>query len=515
MLQVLSRWFADRPIRHKLFLTYAGTFCLLLAAGGAVTYGLVRRSLEQSIERELRDSTSSILNLVKTSVRGSIRNYLRAVADRNLDLVAHFHERYRQGELTEREAQEEEAAAMLAQRIGKTGYVCTLDSAGVMLIHPSPELISRNLSEYAFVRELSARKSGYLEYEWQNPGEAAPRPKATYMGYFAPWDWIVLASAYRDEFPQLLNVEDLRDAVLSLRFGRTGYAYVADLEGNLVLHPALQGENVFTLPEAPTAFFEEMRRNRAGKAIYSWRNPGEREARRKLVIYDTIPETGWIVASSGYLDEVYAPLATVRNVFLAAALGSLVLVLPLTLRLSASIARPLRELMARFSQGATGDLSVRATPRSGDEVGQLAAYFNSFMERLEANGRSLRQEVAERRQAEEALRRSEEMFSKAFRSSPHGMAILTLRDRKFLDVNDAFVALAGRGRDEILGRTPGELGLFTDPEEREAVLREILDRGQLAAREVGLLTASGERRLGILSAEAIEIWGERCALAGP
>ncbi|MEW6486286.1 MAG: cache domain-containing protein [Thermodesulfobacteriota bacterium] len=513
MVQSVSRWFADRPIRHKLFLVYAGAFSALLAAGAAAAYSLVRTSLEERIEAELRESTSAILQLVKTSVRGTIRNYLRAVAERNLELVAYFHGRYLSGELTEAEARQGAAAAMLAQTIGKTGYVCTLDSAGVMLIHPDPQLVSRNLSEYAFVQDLSARRAGYLEYAWQNPWEDAPRGKATYMAHFAPWDWIILASAYRDEFAELVRPEDFRDAVLSLRFGRTGYALVLDAEGNLVLHPTIEGENILDQPDLPPDFFQEMRRSLAGRSTYSWRNPGESAPREKVVIYDTIPETGWIVASSGYMDEVYAPLRTVRNLFLAAALGSLLLMLPLTLRLSASIASPLRELMDRFSRGATGDFSVRAAPRGRDEVGQLAAYFNTFMERLEAYGSSLRAEIAERRQAEKALRLSEEMFSKAFRSSPSGMALLTLKDRRFLDVNDAFLRLTGRSREEILGRAPGELGLLADPGEEEEALRDLEARGHLLARELGFFARSGERRLGMVSAEVIEIWDEPCALA--
>ncbi|MFU8856015.1 MAG: cache domain-containing protein [Deferrisomatales bacterium] len=513
MPHALSRWFADRPIRQKLFLVYAGAFSLLLAAGGALTYSLVRTSLEESIESELQDSTSAILNLVKTSVRGSIRNYLRAVADRNLELVGHFHDRYRSGELTEEQAQQAAAAVMLAQRIGRTGYLCVLDSAGRMLIHPSPGVVFRDLSEYAFVRELSTRRDGYMEYEWQNPGEPGPRPKAMYMAYFEPWDWIILAAAYRDEFPELLQVEDFRDAVLSLKFGQSGYSYVVDLEGTVVLHPSLQGENIFDQQDLPTAFFDEMRRDRSGRVLYSWRNPGEPASRKKLVIYDTIPETGWIVASSGYLEEIYAPLRTVRTLFLVAALGFTVLLLPLTLRLSASIASPLRELMTQLNRGASGDFSLRMRPRSRDEVGQLAAYFNSFMERLDAYGTSLREEIAERRQAEEALRRSEEMFSKAFRSSPDGIAILTLEDRRFLDVNGAFVRVTEHGAQEVAGRTLEEIGFFAEPAEGEQLLGELERKGHLRGQEVAFFTRSGERRLGLISAEVIEIWDQPRVLA--
>ena len=51
------------------------------------------------------------------------------------------------------------------------------------------------------------------------------------MVYFKPWDWIISVSAYREEFHELVNVDDFRESVLSLRFGETGYSYVIDLKG--------------------------------------------------------------------------------------------------------------------------------------------------------------------------------------------------------------------------------------------------------------------------------------------
>ncbi len=80
-----------------------------------------------------------------------------------------------------------------------------------------------------------------MEYDWQNPTEDHPRAKALYMTYFAPWDWIISVSSYRLEFKELINVEDFRDSIMSLKFGQTGYSYVIDTKGRLVLHPKLKG----------------------------------------------------------------------------------------------------------------------------------------------------------------------------------------------------------------------------------------------------------------------------------
>ncbi len=636
MVERARRWFRNLPIRYKLLVTYSAVLTAFVTLGGAVAYSLVRDTIEQNIESELTNSTAAILSLVETSAAASIRNHLRAVADRNLEIVESFHGQYRRGELTEAEAKARAGEVILCQHIGSTGYVCCLDSAGVVVIHPKQELLAADLSAYGFVQELKARRQGYLEYDWQNPGDPVARPKAMYMTFFAPWDWIIIVSSYRDEFTELVNVEDFRESVLALRFGQTGYAYVADREGNAVIHPKFQGSNIFRQRAVPSEFFDEMLHQKSGTVRYSWQNPGEDEARQKLVIYNQIPEYGWIVASSSYLDEVYAPLRTVRRLFVLTVACSLLLILPITLRVSATITNPLQRLTARFARG---EAAPPAADGPSDEVGRLAACFEGFLARLEASHESLTAEVAERRQAEaalresedryrsvmeaapdpiavydmegrlqyvnpafarvfgwelaewrgrrldhfvpaecwpetragierilsgqtisgvrtrrttrdgrtihvsisgatyrdregelggsvmilrdvteqvraeDALRLSEEMFSKAFRSSPNGISILTLKDRRFLNVNETFLGLTGYAREEVLERSPQELGLLVGVREGRQLLRELRRQGQLRGGEVEFRTKAGARRLGRVSADVLEIWGEPCMLA--
>lgn len=506
MLRDLRRRFDDLPVRYKLLATHSLVCALFLAVGGLTTYSLVRRTVESHIESELRNSTASVMNLVRTALVGSTRNYLRAVADRNLELVEREFQRVLRGEATEAQAKARAAEILLHQRIGRTGYLVCLDSRGVMRVHPNPALVSQDLSQYAFVRRLRAQKRGYFEYAWQNPGDAAARPKAAYMAYFAPWDWIIMASSYRNEFADLVNVADLRQSVLDLRFGASGYCFLVDTGGNIIVHPKMEGTNVARSGGPEGAVFDAMLRQPTGKLIYSWRNPGESRPRKKLLIYDRIPEYGWIVASSMYLDELYGPLRRLRTVFAATMLATFALVLPLSLWVGSSITSPLQELRDRFARGAAGDFSCRMATERSDEVGQLAGYFDAFMEKLEAYDSSLRAEIADREQAESALRLSEELFAKAFRSSPTGIAILRVRDRRFVDANDAFLALAGFGREELLDHTAEELGELAE------LCRDGDARSPSAGREVAFRDRAGALRQGRVSAEAIAVWDEPCVL---
>jgi PAS domain S-box-containing protein len=448
----LTRRFRDLKIRYKLLLAYSAVFILCLSLGSLTIYAFVRQTIRDNIESELKNSTAGILNMVRTAAATSIKNHLRAVAEKNREIAAYFHGQVLEGRLTAEEAQRRVRDILLSQTIGTTGYIYCIDSAGVIVIHPKNALLGADLSPNAFIRDQMARKEGYLEYDWKNPGEAHARPKALYMTYFEPWDWIISVSSYREEFRELVNPEDFRDSILSLQFGRTGYSYILDQQGNMILHPVVSGNYLHATDQNGREFIREICQQRNGKIVYNWVNPGDTRGREKLVIFHHLPEYRWIVASSSYLEEFYAPLKTVRMMLLATVLASFLLALPITFRLSSSITNPMRELIQHFSSGAAGDIQVRMRPRSKDELGTLARYFNQFMERLESSSESLNREIAERKKAEAAIRKSEAKYRELVENA--NSIILRMNPRGEITFFNEFAqSFFGYQEDSILGRS--------------------------------------------------------------
>lgn len=127
--------------------------------------------------------------------------------------------------------------------------------------------------------------------------------------------------------------------------------------------------------------------------------------------------------------------------------------------------------------------------------------------------RGLAHDVTEQKRAESALRSSEEKFAKAFRSSPMEMVITTLTEGRFLEVNEAFERNTGYSRDEVLGRTAIEMGMWPDPRSRSAVVADVAKYGRILNREIQIRTKSGEVGTKLYSAELIHIGAERCLLA--
>lgn len=119
-------------IRHKLLLGYSTIFIFSSILASTTIYHFVRKAIEANIESELQNSTTAILNMVRNAANVSIKNYLRAVAEKNRDIAGDYYRQYQQGQLSEALAKELVRKVLLSQAIGKTGYIYCLSSDGII-----------------------------------------------------------------------------------------------------------------------------------------------------------------------------------------------------------------------------------------------------------------------------------------------------------------------------------------------------------------------------------------------
>jgi len=176
-----------------------------------------------------------------------------------------------------------------------------------------------------------------------------------------------------------------------------------------------------------------------------------------------------------------------------------------------------RELYPRF---------VSRVLKNGHASGQMAVITRTGEERvwdysstLRTEGvqvpviRGMARDVTEKYRAEQALRLSEAKFATAFRSSPNAMTISSLRDGRFIDVNASFERQSGYTREEVIGKTVLELGLWADDRDFAPIMADSLLRQKVVDREVRLRTKSGRLVTALYSVEVIHVGGEPCALA--
>jgi PAS domain S-box-containing protein len=405
----LIRFFKRQGIRVKIITGYTSMFIFTSILGGMIIYFQVKNTITQNIQDELNNSTNAVLNMVKTAANVSVKNYLRAVCEKNKENIQAIYNRYISGEISESQAQNEARRILFSQTIGKTGYIYCVNSHWIPVQHPNPDIVGKKIwAEQPFVKQIVKMKHGYMEYDWKNPGETYFRPKAIYMNYFEPWDWIICVSTYTEELKDLINVNDFRHSVLALKFGKTGYSYILDGKGDVIVHPDLEGNELKDIKALDRdGFISEITKLKTGKLVYSWKNSEKEPYRQKLVIFNYIPEYDWIVASSGYFDEFYSILGTVKKIILISILLMLGFALLTSFWLSRLIIEPLNRLMIYLGMGVPQNLATRLPVTSIDEIGKLVVYFNGFMEKLETYSNTLKTEMSAHRLTAEALMESE------------------------------------------------------------------------------------------------------------
>ncbi len=108
---------------------------------------------------------------------------------------------------------------------------------------------------------------------------------------------------------------------------------------------------------------------------------------------------------------------------------------------------------------------------------------------------------------EEAIRVSEERFSKAFRSSPTAMAIAHADDGIIVEVNHALCVASGFGRDELLGKRALDLGMWESTAARQRFARGIYKEKRFGPEETLFRRRDGSLITTVTSAELITLGG--------
>jgi PAS domain S-box-containing protein len=115
-------------------------------------------------------------------------------------------------------------------------------------------------------------------------------------------------------------------------------------------------------------------------------------------------------------------------------------------------------------------------------------------------------EITERKLVIDELRRSEERFSKAFRANPQPMSLTTIAEGRYLDVNESFLSMSGYTREEVIGHTSLELGIWETSEHRREFITQLREKGALKNIEAKFRIKDGSLRLLLSSGRAAGTW---------
>jgi PAS domain S-box-containing protein len=161
--------------------------------------------------------------------------------------------------------------------------------------------------------------------------------------------------------------------------------------------------------------------------------------------------------------------------------------------------RPFRDVRVRWrgADGAQSHLLVSGEPRF-DADGCFRGYWG------------VTRNIDDLVHTQEQLRRSEATLSALVATSPDMITLTELATGRYVMVNDAFTRVTGYTREEALGRTSVELGVWVSQDDREAFVRRLREDGRVQDLAVRFLDKHGRDFALLISAAVFELEGRSC-----
>jgi methyl-accepting chemotaxis protein len=199
---------------------------------------------------------------------------------------------------------------------------------------------------------------------------------------------------------------ELRHAIMDMTVGKSGYVYILEASGSqkgsyvISYKGERDGENIWDAQDNSGNHFIKNIINKAvanqpGKCDslrYDWQNKGENHARTKVCAFTYYPGSDWVVAAGVYEDDFHDAVVQTRGAINSLAIWSVfggvavfLVVGVISLLVAVKITRPLMTVtheLKDIAQG-QGDLTSRLEVRSKDEIGELAKWFNTFLEKMQ------------------------------------------------------------------------------------------------------------------------------------
>lgn len=420
------------------------------------------------------------------------------------------------------------------ERFGDGGYLFAGTLDGISLAGPAK---GQNMYEITdanglkIVQELirtSKNGGGFIEYVMPSFGNSIPHRKLSYVTLVGDWNWYVGAGVNIDAVEEEIS---RRHARLWSNTYKHSVALLAILVMVLLIQYAIARRSMVRLRNGLSVFMIFFKQaQEIGEVLIPESQPyAEME---ELALSANAMIKGRLRAETALLDSEARYRRLVDNamdaIFLSDRSGQIV-------DANTQACRQLGYTHAELTAMHVCDVDASATPESYSSLvsslsGTSSAVISgmhrrkdgfsfpveirvaAFKESEQIFLLGIARDITERIKAEERLRQSEAKFVHLFQSSPDAIFLLHLGSELIKEVNEASVRVFGHAKDELLGRTTKDIGIFINQHDREIVLGELRKGRGIKNLEVGMLRKDGKMLSCLLSSEVLNIEGEAYSL---
>ncbi len=362
-------------LRAKLLVPTFAVIILCLTVTGYYSYHTGKEAVENALKEQMQTIAQGMAKQIDVNVTDLTRAF-QILASRNVVRTL-LTESVEKG--ADSAVQTETALLQMMQDYpGEFEFLAVIGKDGLAVGASRKDLVGQlNVADRAYFRDNMAGKIGFSVVKSRVSGEpilvlSVPvtlqgRPQGACVG--------AVRIAYFDEH-----------YVKPVKVAERGYAYLVDQEGIFLSHP--DAKNVLNKGIGDYDWGRKMLAEGSGFQVYDWQGVS------KVVSYQAIPATGWVVAAGAEFDDMFAPLGGIAQASILAAVLTLAGVGVVLFLIATSIVKAVQQGVDFAEEVKVGDVSRRLRLTRSDEIGTLGTALDRMADGLEEKAR-LAESIAE------------------------------------------------------------------------------------------------------------------------
>jgi methyl-accepting chemotaxis protein len=280
--------------------------------------------------KELENYVSVALNTLDTFYKRSSKDKIQQEVEKKLkdemtQLFKILNDLYNKNKnkLSQKELQQRLIDIVKSNRYGKNGYFWINDFQPKIIMHPlKPHLIGKvkkGVKHWDEFVQKGKIGEGFVAYVQNLKGKQLQ--KISYVKTFKPFNWIIGTGAYIDDVTKQLQ-QDALQAISKMRYGKSGYFWINDMQPKMIMHPfkpSLNGKDLSGVKDPNGVYlFNEMvkvckKSQNGGLVKYSWAKPGKSKPQPKFSYVKEFKQWHWIVGTGAYVDIIEDKVAKMHE----------------------------------------------------------------------------------------------------------------------------------------------------------------------------------------------------------
>jgi len=383
-------------LKIKLMITFFILISIPMGILGYISYEMASKSIQASVEQQLREQTSSTSSLIDETI-GSVKHSLE-VASLNSSLGKAI-----QNSTTDNIDTAFEYIKNVQEKNKDSMEVLIItDAYGKVIIDSQTKEPDIDLSDRDYMKQAL---SGGKEVVSEVLTSRFTGNPAIFIAYPLKENGKLIGTLVGS-----IKFESISNYAAKIKVGQSGYAYMIDKNGLIVYHP----DNSKILKENASdnagddlkLLINEMKEGKSSEGFYSY------GGKYKYVVFQ--PVDNWVIAVTAEYNEYMSAALGIRyNTIIIVIISIIIAMLCAYLYSTKGIINPIKSLEKLMKRAGDGDLTVRISIKSKDEIEELGNSFNEMIKHQDEIVRNVTNAAENLNAASEEMAASSEEISSA------------------------------------------------------------------------------------------------------